>query len=738
MDTIRSRLIRSHSLARTPEGYAGDSATPLLQGGNRESFLSDSDLELLHENTPYLEYAELCVESLYGPYYPEYQGSRPYPSSFLSNRVALVDHLSFHLANQSIKGGGMFKYFVQETLEDIKAHRQISTETKPSVQTLIFGSSTKTEVNGFIKSFNQVIDAQFKDEYGRFPHKFYHFGVSYCKAAPGVRLAMVNPGGSGLVMFGSPGDQLPVRISFGTYEKRWDIVFDVRHTFLTQNYEGDFTLHKQTDFVPDLWFQLFGKLHGFAIGVGVERLVGDLNRFFEDCFVFRNCSGNIPLKTANLNTLLAFAGWNNPVILPEALNYFCTGGIVLRPKSLRYGYGMFAQSDLPKEVDLFLQSECVATMNIVNVMSLCWLIHWYVNPGIASLFTGKTPVKFLNWFKEFQLLMLRGFLLDSAFITDRSIDPTAIFFRLIFRNMPAVCSPSDIAAMCPTWGNITTGGCPTDVLALEHLVKSYPVLSASIPNHMKFECHPDLLLTLTADSEPVSLGKQQDVDLTCTHDDCLIPLVDNVFRKAKKHRNKVTVHEHLERMLHKMEEDDPAKNLSSRQLLILSAWSFPKSFLSLVMCKKRDYFDPEESILLKPLAEALLGVPLLNSARSDTLVKAIVARRDRGRLQKARELVLCADPRVARKARTTVNVLTRKLGIAKRSDLSPPATMTSVVCTLPVESPSASPICVREEISVEEINRDIEESPMEYSPSNPTEDDEDYVVLINASMDSCL
>jgi len=100
--------------------------------------------------------------------------------------------------------------------------------------------------------------------------------------------------------------------------------------------------------------------------------------------------------------------------------------------------------------------------------------------------------------------------------------------------------------------------------------------------------------------------------------------------------------------------------------------------------------------------------------------------------------VLCADPRVARKARTTVNVLTRKLDIAKRSDLSPPATMTSVVCTLPVESPSASPICVRKEISVEVINRDIEESPMEYSPSNPTEDDEDYVVLINTSMDSCL
>lgn len=739
MDTIHRRLTCAHVNARTPDGYAGDCATPLLQESNIQSFPSDSELNLLHENIPYMDYLELCVESLYGPYYPEFHGSRPYPSSFLSNRVALIDHLDFHLANQSVKGGGMFKFFVQETIDKVKAHRQVSIETKADVRTLHFGISTKAEVNEFINSFNQALDCQFKDEYGNLPHKFYHFGVSYCKAVPGARLAMAYSNSpDNLVRFGAPGDMLPARISLGTYGKRWDIVFDIRHTLLTQEYDGDFTLFKQQEFVPDIWFKLFGKLRGIAVGIGLEKQVADLNRFFEDCFKFRNCSGEIPLKTANLNSLLALAGWNNPVLLPEALNFFCTGGIILRPKALKYGYGMFSQSDLPQDVDIYLQSECIATMNIVNVMSLCWLIHWYVNPGIAALFSGKTPGKFLNWFKEFQPLMMRGLLLDSAFLSDRSIDPTAIFFRLIFRNMPAVWSSADIAAMCPVWGNVTTGGCPTDLLAFEHLVKSHPVLHASLPSHLKFECRPDLLFIFTAGSKPLTMGRQHDVALACTYDYCLITLEDNVFSAAKKHKNKVTVYELLGKMLLEMSDNDPAKSLSLRQLLILSAWRFPKTFLALVMCKKREYFEPEDCVLLKPVAEALLGVPLLNSAKSDALVKSLEARRDHSRLLKARELAMSADLRVARKARLAANVLSRRLGMESKAVAAPASVARSFSDDPPEDRPTNLPVCVREELSMEQIMKDIEDQPMEYSPSSPTEDDEDYVVLLNASMDSSL
>lgn len=404
------QILKNQVDNRRQDGNPSAAASPLLQYEKTERFPTIVTLSVrmsklcgsknhddhTHKDIAscYMSFLKKCNPDSYGPLNP-YTGERVFSQRLLPGQVAVIDHIMFQLESCRIGGGGTFKFFISDTVNTVLSNRQISDKTSFSVKTIVYGISSASEVKEFISSFNSEIDSMSKSEYGKLPSSFYHFGVGYCRSPPDVSPVMSYLDGKDRVTkeIGRPGEILPARISLGTWKRRWDIVFNFKNDGLNDSYKGSFVLHQDKTQLENVWFSLFAKLHGYATSPDAEKMFCDVNRLITTCFTFRNSTGDLNLRIINFNLFLLFAGWNDPTVTMESVNFVFTGGVIARPFALKMGLGKFSDAVLPKEVDLYLQSECIATMNAVNVASICWLLHWFVNPGISALLTKKDPVK---------------------------------------------------------------------------------------------------------------------------------------------------------------------------------------------------------------------------------------------------------------------------------------------------------------------------------------------------------
>ena len=669
---------------RRQDGNPSSIASPLLHFDKSERFPSIVTLSVLmsklcgtkdhNEHTHkdiascYMSFLRKCGPDSYGPVNP-YTRERVLSPWLLPGQRAVIDHIRFQLEMCRTGGGGTFKHFIKDTVDTVISNRQICSKTKFSVNTIIFGISSVAEVKDFICSFNTEIDSMSKSEYGKLPSSFYHFGVGYCKLPPDVSAEMSYLDGKNRVTkeISHKGESLPARISLGTWNKRWDIVFNFKNKELNDSYKGFFVLHQEKLQLDNMWFTLFSKLHGYATSPDAEKMFCDVNRLISTCFTFRNGSGDLSLKIINFNLFLLFAGWNDPTIVTESVNFVFTGGVIARPFALKMGLGKFSEVVLPREVDLFLQSECVATMNAVSVSSMCWLLHWFVNPGISSLLTKKDPVKFLQWFLQFQTTIMKGKLPTSAFEKDRSAWPTsAAVNKIIFRESEQpVWHHGPITEMFPSWGNVTTEGCLSDLTAMNHLFYTFfPVLSSKImQKHLTFDCRAPFICTALSGSPcPDPSGRQSSFNAGCYYDKDILK-IPNIMKEVVENKVKVTLNVALLNYRDSyIEPESPLKSMSARHLSLLFTWRHPTTVLKLMMDDAEfKYLDPEDYLTLKPVAVALLGAPIQDADQFSKVREEEHRSRDLEKLKRAEVQARSDDPIVAKKAEKFIKLIKKKL-----------------------------------------------------------------------------
>ena len=112
-------------------------------------------------------------------------------------------------------------------------------------------------------------------------------------------------------------------------------------------------------------------------------------------------------------------------------------------------------------------------MNAVLLSQICVLLNLFCTPGIAGLITKKTPEKFLIWHMNFLTSITRGVSLPLESLISEKIDnPKNCLLQCVPTSSDTpIVTPTQIAQMSPTWNSVTHGGCPTDQIAISHLIR---------------------------------------------------------------------------------------------------------------------------------------------------------------------------------------------------------------------------------------------------------------------------
>ncbi len=562
----------------------------------------------------YMSYAQKCDPSAYGPPATA-SDDYPFSKATLPGKAPIVEHVRGVLRSQEpLECGGNFKPFIKHTLEKICDHRQVCDKTRPVVTTLIFGVSSVTEVQSFIDTFNQMEEANACPPPGHLPSPFYSLDVEHVSGTVECPLKIVSAGGETREFRSRT--SLPARVHLGFYDRRFDIVFPWVHSTITDVYTGDYRLHVPAGPLPSLWHDLFAKLSGRGIGIGLTEDLSALNAFLTFCYSFEGRTGPVKVRTVDLLVLLALSGYNTPKTCLSVLNYVFTGGVVQKAWKIRCGMGLWATTaPLPAHLDLYLQSEVHATLNVANVACLTILIHWFVTPGIAGVVSRKTPVRFLAWFSRFFMAVLDGasFPDGNPFQgdCDRERRPRRLIESIQYAAgyTPPV-EPGMLALCIPPWRNVTGGGCISDQQAFDHLIcKVRAMLRADgVPLHYQWESDLRMIDGFLTGKPSPSARAESPGTMSCSLDPAVrkIPEVLDPSPDA--------AHEPLRHVLRRYRATLPVghelKQATVNQLLLLYTWRYPRVVISkfeLTSVGAEKFFFPEEYDLIRPLILSLLG-----------------------------------------------------------------------------------------------------------------------------------
>jgi hypothetical protein len=191
---------------------------------------------------------------------------------------------------------------------------------------------------------------------------------------------------------------------------------------MSDSYSADFTLEVLASPLSCLWRDLFKKLPGYAVGIGLDHDLAILNRMLSVCYKFMFREGPVKIKTVDLQVLLALAGYNSLKTCLSVMNYTFVGGFIQKNWRIQCGLSLWSQLSLPLSLSLYLQSEAVAALNVVNVACLALLVHWFVVPGIAAVASHKTPMKFISWFSRLLISFLDGAQLPGHLVFSSGVD----------------------------------------------------------------------------------------------------------------------------------------------------------------------------------------------------------------------------------------------------------------------------------------------------------------------------
>ena len=555
----------------------------------------------------FMEYHHQVVAGHYAPPVPR-TGSPPLPYSCLPGGVAILDHVQALAESQdSTLSGGSFLPFIEGTLELCAAHRQPSANP-PAVRTLVFPESSDAQILSFIREFNDMIAAAEAPAHGFLPHSFFHFDVEGVSSYPECGFQIIPEGLDPLRIQAST---QPARIHLGHFSKRFDIVIPWRALHIGSDYRGAYRLRVPSLRVSTLWHSLFSKLRGVAIGIGLDSDLRNLSEFFEHFFP-ADKFGPIRVKTADLEVLLAFAGFNSTRTNISALNYFFTGGFIVKHWEVRCGFGQWGSTaQLPPTLNLYLQSEAIGVLNTALVCLCCILLHWFVTPGIAAVVSRKTPAKFLGWFARFWSFILGEFRVPAAdqFSTsgDRANSPKRMLRNLVpARSASPVFTADALAECAPSWRAITGGGCPSDQLAFDHLLNTvWPLLaSRRVPFHLRWESDIKVVTGFLS-GRPSPSARQWSGNFPGCRPDSSLLEVPALVPLSRTHL--APLRDELKVFKDSLPDGHIQRTLSLAQLLLSFTWQHPvetfEMFQRQVALTKK-HFVQRDFDLLRPLVVA--------------------------------------------------------------------------------------------------------------------------------------
>ena len=694
----------------------------------------DRDVE-----TKFVAYHRQVTLGCYAPPVPDTDRS-PLSHSCLPGGVAVVDHvLALANSQNSALSGGSFLPFISGTLDLCTKYRQPSADL-PWVRTLIFSVSTDAEIVSFIREFNEMIAIAEAPASGFLPLPFYHFDVENVSSYPECAFKILPHSQEPVEIWSS---NQPARIHFGNHTRRFDIVIPWTPQHLSSDLRGAYILKVPSLRVSALWHSLFSKLRGVAIGIGLKSDVERVSKFLEHFFPSDEF-GPIQLKTAELEVLLAFAGFNSTKTNISALNFFFTGGFIVKHWKVRCGFGQWGSvAPLPTARTLYLQSEAIGILNTTLVCLCCILLHWFVTPGIAAVLSRKTPVKFLGWFVRFWSCILSEFAVPTAdqFSTsgDRRESPRQMLRNLTVTQSGFVPFSAVALAECfPSWRNVTGGGCPSDQLAFDHLLNTvWPLLASHrVPLHLRWESNFQIVSGFLSGRPTPSARQWSGSSPGCQPDSSLqeVPLLLPESTGAL-----APLRSELRSFKDSLPEEHLLKSLSLAQLLLSFAWQHPAETFQMFQRQTlqiRKHFTQKDFDLLRPLVSAYYP-EAAGLAGPAAYTRFRAARLQRGKEKRLNGLMTalanCSSPLERVRLRRKIRDL-RKAIATSTSTAEPVAAAGTSEAQYDPASPTptvtpASPTLEEAELDLMEIR------PVVYRDTPPVHDSDDELIVSTADWD---
>ena len=519
--------------------------------------------------------------------------SKPHLSEYLDKiedlplGASVLDHVDVLLSDQSeIEAGGAYIYHVKESLEQCKT-KATNMDPEP-VKCLSFGISTKLEVKEFLSSFGSAVREQSKSRPGFIPTNCFSFYVQELD----LPLSHVYHKCSGLY---TKIESAPSKVILGLGNKIWEISFP--WIWSSDNYI--LSLEKS---YPDYWLDLFSKLQGFAVGFELEKSYRSLSKLINE-YTFNNRVSYISLKRFDINVMLILAGYNSHCLDLDSVVFYLTG--------------QTWNSDLPAKINYAHLTIITAT-----VLQIVFLINLFPSPGIGCLVTRKESLSFLQWFLGFYTSIISNCTLPKSTLAElfpRSENRDVFEFMIV--KPTAYFSSEDISRMLPKWNNITSGGCPTDLIAFNHLLNVLApiVCRPGIPTHLRWPSGH--LCQLTGLFGQASGQSPSEELVGIRYDENLLKLPFIPHLTSNRRQPIISVCREFRSSLTK---DSGLYNLTCEQLLILFTWLNPLFVSACYLighCEREEdvegQFSNADLLYLFPLISAFLYPSLASNFPAD-------------------------------------------------------------------------------------------------------------------------
>lgn len=362
----------------------------------------------------------------------------------------IIQHMIAQVNYQPLDvAGGSYKALMEDFIKKIEV-----TDNDCEVSTIDFHNDDADKVKDFLNCFNSHMESQMNQSV---PTSFYGFKVQYLKVrgdheARVVRDCLSKNSKAGINIKKYSDVNLPARISLTFSDKHFDIIFP-----WLQKPEGFLLSIKGC--TPDIYKILFSKLKGLAIALDYSKNLESLNEFLTENYLFVNKNSGIVLKGVDLSVLLTMVGIAH---VPYSLSAFAF-----------HFLGIYNMETLVKNDDHHSE---ISGMILWKVSVICQILFTMLiapTPGMAILFTKRSPNSFLKW-----VSLIITDILDSAELpvtADYVTSPRQLLTLLCY-SKDKYWSSEKVLSLLPTWRSITGGGSLSDRQCLKFLIGNAPLL----------------------------------------------------------------------------------------------------------------------------------------------------------------------------------------------------------------------------------------------------------------------
>ena len=510
----------------------------LASGGEPFRFLTKyMDPQLSKDYLPSNSSTEYASRSFIGQTGQKVICDTPLPAS-----LPVIEHVLAVCKYQDVfTAGGSYNEGIMGTVDEIMNYWNHGLTHRTQVKTITFGVSNHFNFKCFQKSIQDGLNA-FRSNEVWYPINHYTFHVEYISGT-----------------WNGTDSSWPARIVLGIWSYRWEIIFPWK---FSQTDTGDSLVLDLSENIPSFWLEFFRSPPGFAVGLHLREDLRALNQFFSS-LRFTEKFKPVTLRSIDFASLMALCGYNAPLNY-TALAWIFTGAKFADIPSMGPCLGMHHQEKPPSFLCYYIQNKVTVIMNASTLAMIVFSMNLFPTPGIASLLSRKSLRKFFEWQQKFLEEFLFDTTLDhSVFLNPDYDEPEE---RILQIHSYGKVTRDDMCKIFPTWSNICFSGCPTDAVAIEHIMTNLlPILKASgMPIALKWNVSPKLLLDIFGAPQRTS----SDSDLIGCQVDDSVPRIPRLLGL----HSTIRVIKACKEFRDSEPEESKFKDFSLTQLMVLYVW----------------------------------------------------------------------------------------------------------------------------------------------------------------------